>query len=54
MLPLNTISFIKIVVISPRYINIKTLVKMIKNQKVIVVCVTANILFEKNILSNTQ
>ena len=47
MLPLSTIGFVKTAVKSPRYINIETLVKMIKPQKVIVVTVTVNLTFDK-------
>ena len=57
MLPLNTISLMKNVVISLRHINIHTMVKMIKKKKkkkIIVVCVTENVVFEKVIPSNTK
>ena len=54
MLPLNMIGFIKIVPISPKNTNIQTLIKIIKTQKILVADVTANIVFEKTIPSNTQ
>ena len=46
--------FIEIVVISPGYINIQIWVNMTKSEKILLVGVTANLLFEKIILSNTQ
>ena len=54
MLALNAVSFIKVAVISPSYISIQTFVKKIENQKIIKVGVTANMLLEKSIPSNTQ
>ena len=54
MLPLNTVSFVKVVVISSMHISIQTLVKKIKNHKIIEVSVTVSLLFEKNVKSNTQ
>ena len=52
--PLNTISFTKIIMASPRYISIQNLVKKVKNLKIIVVGVTADTLLEESIRSNTQ
>ena len=50
--PLNAIAgFIKIAVISPRYVNIQAMVKIIKTQTILVVAITANISFEKIIPS---
>ena len=52
--PLNTISFTKIIMASPRYISIQNLVKKVKSLKIIVVGVTADTLLEESIRSNTQ
>lgn len=54
MMLLNMIGAIKIALISSRYIEMQTLVKMLKTQKSLVVRVTANIQFGQIILSNTQ
>ena len=54
MQPLNTISFTKIIVASPRHIRILNLVKKVKNLKMIVVSVTVDALLEESIPSNTQ
>ena len=54
MMLLNTIGVIKIPLISSRYIEMQTLVKMLKTRKSLVVRVTANTQFGQIILSNTQ
>ena len=54
MMLLNMIGVIKIVFISSRYIEMQTLVKMLKTRKSLVVRVTANTQFGQIILSNTQ
>lgn len=54
MMLLNMIGAIKIALISSRYIEMQTLVKMLKTQKSLVVRVTANTQFRQIILSNTQ
>ena len=54
MQPLNTISFTKIIVASPRHISILNLVKKVKNLKIILVGVTVDALLEESIPSNTQ
>ena len=54
MQSLNTISFTKIIVASPRHIRILNLVKKVKNLKMIVVSVTVDALLEESIPSNTQ
>ena len=51
---INTISFTKIIVASPRHISILNLVKKVKNLKIIVVSVTVDTLLEESIPSNTQ
>lgn len=54
MMLLNMIGVIKIALISSRYIEMQTLVKMLKTRKSLVVRVTANTQFGQIILSNTQ
>ena len=54
MMLLNMIGVIKIALISSRYIEMQTLVKMLKTRKSLVVRVTANTKFGQIILSNTQ
>lgn len=54
MMLLNMIGVIKIPLISSRYIEMQTLVKMLKTRKSLVVRVTANTQFGQIILSNTQ
>ena len=53
MLPLNTRHFNKLALISHEYVNI-TLVRIIKNDKIIAAGITANQLFDKCIPLNTQ
>ena len=47
MQSLNTISFTKIIVASPRHISILNLVKKVKNLKIILVGVTVDALLKK-------
>ena len=54
MQSLNTISFTKIIVASPRHISILNLVKKVKNLKIILVGVTVDALLEESIPPNTQ
>ena len=54
MMLLNMIGVIKIALISSKYIEMQTLVKMLKTRKSLVVRVTANTQFGQIILSNTQ